>query len=286
VPVQRYFCHIYLFPQKNTKHQFSFSPLSGLIANCHHRLGRHLTAASLLWPPPRWHTLLRLPRAPAWRIVWPSLSFSMRLVPALVVSFSAACSAMLSVKLTTQASAGHADSSHSPQNAKVPALNLGGLSHAAPPVQSARTFASARLAPQKSSSHTPRTQAPLTSRDPPTPDVHHQLSSLRPPALLSSARSASANEQSFRPSFSRIDERVDMRPFSEAGTSMIGSEELGRVQSSLLKHVPVGGHRHYNHVAQETTQRFTDFAELMAVSCCLLLSHAAVLFVMRSMQFH
>ena len=56
-----------------------------------------------------------------------------------------------------------------------------------------------------------------------------------------------------------------MRPFSEAGTSMIGSEELGRVQASLLKHVPVGGHRHYSQVAEETSQRFTDFADLMAV---------------------
>jgi hypothetical protein len=175
---------------------------------------------------------------------------------------------MLSVKPTTQASVEAAGiSSHSPHDAKVPALNLSGLSRAVPPVHSARTFASARGAPQKSYPHTPRAQVPQTSRDPPTPDVHHQLSSLRPPALLSSARSSQANEESFRPSFSRIDERIDMRPFSEAGTSMIGSEELGRVQSSLLKHVPVGGHRHYSHVAQETTQRFTDFADLMAVSC-------------------
>jgi hypothetical protein len=47
---------------------------------------------------------------------------------------------------------------------------------------------------------------------------------------------------------------------------MIGSEELGRVQSSLLKHVPVGGHRHFGQVAEETNQRVTDFAGLMAVS--------------------
>jgi hypothetical protein len=181
------------------------------------------------------------------------------------------CSAMLSAKPSVHASA--ADAPHLPQESKVPVptLNLGVLSRAAPPVHSARTtFASAR-SPQKPKPPptTPRAKVPQTSRDPPTPDVHHQQSFLRPPALLSSARSAQALEQSFRPSFSRIDERIDMRPFSEAGTSMIGSEELGRVQSSLLKHVPVGGHRHYSQVAEETTQRFTAFADLMAVSCAL-----------------
>ena len=176
---------------------------------------------------------------------------------------------MLSAKPSVQVSA--ADSSHLPQESKVPSLNLSVLSRAAPPVHSARTtFASARgPQKQKPSPPTPRAKVPQTSRDPPTPDVHHQQSSLRPPALLSSARSAQAHEQSFRPSFSRIDERIDMRPFSEAGTSMIGSEELGRVQSSLLKHVPVGGHRHYSQVAEETNQRFTAFADLMAVSHAL-----------------
>jgi hypothetical protein len=84
--------------------------------------------------------------------------------------------------------------------------------------------------------------------------------------------------ESFRPSFSRVDERIDMRPFSEAGTSMIGSEELGRVQSALLKHVPVGGHRHHSHVAKETAQHFTDFADLMAVSS----HHLHQVFLMRS----
>ena len=170
---------------------------------------------------------------------------------------------MLSVQPSTKTSeATH--SSNLPQDSKVPALNLSVLSRAAPPIPSLRTSVTAR-APQKLSPATPRAKVPQTSRDPPTPDVHHQLSSLRPPALVSSARSAHANEQSFRPSSSRIDERIDMRPFSEAGTSMIGSEELGRVQASLLKHVPVGGHRHYSQVAEETSQRFTDFADLMAV---------------------
>lgn len=155
----------------------------------------------------------------------------------------------------------------SPHEAKVPSLNLRGLSRDAPPLQAVRTSLSAR-APQKPPHITPRAKVPQTSRDPPTPDVHHQLSSLRPPALLSAR--VCVSEESFRPSTSRLDERFDMRPFSEAGTSMIGSEELGRVQASLLKHVPVGGHRHYTNISEETTQRFNDFAELMAVSSALL----------------
>jgi hypothetical protein len=184
---------------------------------------------------------------------------------------------MLSVQSSSQVSEANASyPSNPPNDSKVPALNLSALSLAAPTLQSVRTSPSARGS-QKHSPTTQRVKIPQKSRDPPTPDVHHQLSSLRPPALVSSARSAHANEQSFRPSLSRIDDRIDMRPFSEAGTSMIGSEELGRVQASLLKHVPVGGHRHYSHVAAETTQRFTDFADLMAVSglpsACQLFQH-------------
>jgi len=171
---------------------------------------------------------------------------------------------MLSMQPPKQPSGEHASKSpNSPKEAKVPALNLRPLTRDAPPLQVVRTSLSAR-APQKPPHTTPRAKVPQTSRDPPTPDVHHHLSSLRPPALLSAR--ACMDEESFRPSMSRIDERIDMRPFSEAGTSMIGSEELGRVQASLLKHVPVGGHRHYTNISEHTAQRFTDFAELMAVS--------------------
>jgi hypothetical protein len=173
---------------------------------------------------------------------------------------------MLSLQPPAHASLGDAGKpSEQEQKSKVPALNLSSLPQAAPALQPVRASLSAR-GPQKPSSSTPRSKAALTSRDPPTPDVHHQISSLRPHALLSARSEQHALEQSYRPSASRIDERIDMRPFSEAGTSMIGSEELGRVQASLLKHVPVGGHRHYSHVAEAMTQRFSDFAHMMAVS--------------------
>ena len=173
---------------------------------------------------------------------------------------------MLSLQPPAHASLGDAGKpSEQEQKSKVPALNLSSLPQAAPALQPVRASLSAR-GPQKPSSSTPRSKAALTSRDPPTPDVHHQISSLRPHALLSARSEQHTLEQSYRPSASRIDERIDMRPFSEAGTSMIGSEELGRVHASLLKHVPVGGHRHYSHVAEAMTQRFSDFAHMMAVS--------------------